>query len=88
MRQSRYAYPATSEKRFTRRPTIACRSKSARIERLRRDRDWLARYQAARERVRAGETNVVFPYGTWKVRIYYGAASEPPPDPAPAFLVA
>lgn len=60
----------------------------ARIERLQRDRDWLQRYVAARERVRTGETNVVFPYGTWKARIYYGAACEPPPDRNPARLSA
>ena len=64
LRQSRYAYPATSEERFTRRPTIACRSKWVRIERLRRDRAWLELYEAAKERVRAGETNVRFPYWT------------------------
>ena len=88
LRQSRYARPTSSEERFTRRPTIACRSKWARIERLQRDRAWLELYEAAKERVRAGEPNVLFPYGTWKVRVYYGAACEPPPDPAPGFLVA
>ena len=86
LRQSRYAYPTTSEERFTRRPTIACRSKWARIERLQRDRAWLQSYDAAMERVLAGEKNVRFPYGTWKVRVYYGAACEPPPEPEPARL--
>ena len=86
LRQSRYAYPATSEERFTRRPTIACRSKWARIERLQRDRAWLELYEAAKERVRAGEKNVFFPYGTWKVRVYYGALCEPPPDRGPTRL--
>ena len=88
LRQSRYAYPATGEKRFTLRPTVACRSKWARIERLRRDRAWLELYDAAMGCVLAGENNVVFPLGTWKMRVYYGHICGPPPEPPPARLTA
>jgi REP-associated tyrosine transposase len=81
LRQSRYAYPVTSEDRFGLRPTVACRSKWARIERLQRNRDWLELYNAAMKRVLAGETNVIFPFGTWKMRVYCGHACGPPPVP-------
>ncbi len=77
--QSRHGYPATSEKRFGLRPTVAARSRWARIEKLLADRDWLARYQAARERLKAGLRSVLFPFGTWKLHVYYHHPCEPPP---------
>jgi putative transposase len=77
--QSRHAYPSTSEQHFGLRPSVACKSKWARIARLQEDADWLERYESARERLRAGDTAVRFPYGTWKLRVYYSVLCDPPP---------
>jgi hypothetical protein len=77
--QPRTAYPSTSEKRFGLRPTLAARSMWARIEKLREDRAWLERYEDAKVRHRAGDRDVVFLYGTWKLRAYYRVVCEDPP---------
>ena len=76
--QPRTSYPATSEMRFGLRPTVAAGSRWARIEKLREDRAWLDRYEAAMARFRAGELSVNFPYGTWKLRMYYRVVCEDP----------
>lgn len=78
--QPRTAYPSSSQKRFGLRPTVAARSTWTRIEKLREDRAWLERYDNAKARYRARETGVVFPYGTWKLRIYYRVLCEDPPS--------
>jgi len=77
--QPRTAYPTTCEKRFGLRPTIAARSHWARIEELLRDRAWLEAYETARARYRAGDRAVIFPYGTWKLRVYYRLRCDDPP---------
>jgi putative transposase len=77
--QSRKAFATSSERRFAPRPTVSTRSRWARIERLQQDRAWLAAYRASRERLCAGDTQVRFPYGTWKLRVYYHAPCEEPP---------
>jgi hypothetical protein len=77
--QSRSAYPTSSEARFTLRPTVACKSKWTRIARLQEDRAWLERYQHALARHRAGDPAVLFPFGTWKLRVYYSLPCGPPP---------
>ena len=51
----------------------------ARIEKLREDRVWLEHYEDAKARVRAGEPSVCFPFGTWKLRVYYRLACQGPP---------
>ena len=61
------------------RPQVAAKSKWVRIERLRRNRLWLEAYEKAMRRFKAGERDVVFPYGTYKMRVYYGVLCEPPP---------
>lgn len=79
LEQSRRAYPSSYEKHFGLRPSVACRSKWARIARLQQNRDWLERYNAALARLRAGERDVCFPYGTWKMRVYFSVTCDPPP---------
>jgi putative transposase len=79
LEQPRTAYPSTAEKRFELRPTVAAGSMWARVEKLREDQVWLERYEDAKARCRAREPGVVFPYGTWKLRGYYGIACEGPP---------
>ena len=82
LRQSRHAYPRSKEKRFGLRPTLAAKCKWARIERLRRNKRWLALYEAALRELRAGNRDVVFPYGTYKLRSYYRIACQPAPPVA------
>lgn len=77
--QSRRAYPTSTEARFTLRPSVACRSKWARIARLQEDALWLERYHEALARHRDGHPAVLFPYGTWKMRVYYALPCGPPP---------
>ena len=77
--QPRTAFPSSSETRFGLRPTVAARSMWARIEKLREDRVWLEHYEDAKARVRAGEPSVCFPFGTWKLRVYYRVACQGPP---------
>ena len=78
-KQSRYSYPSSVARRFGLRPQVAAKSKWARIERLRRNKDWLVRYEQQLKRFREGERDVVFPFGTYKMRVLYGVECEPPP---------
>ena len=80
--QRRHAYPRSKEKRFGIRPTVAAKWKWARIERLRRNKEWLAHYEAALRELRAGNRDVVFPFGTYKLHSYYRIACQPAPPSA------
>ena len=60
-------------------PTVAARSKTKRIGRLILDRAFRREHDEARERLAAGEKDVVFPYGTYKMRVIYGVKVAPPP---------
>ena len=79
LRQSRYKRPATQAPRFGLSPRVACRNKWRRIERLRSHRDWLSAYASAFSRWIAGEREVQFPYGTYKMRVLHRVACEPAP---------
>ncbi len=59
--------PASFEPRRNLRPRVAARSKWARLEALRRNRDFVEDYTAAREAWRAG-ASFVFPAGTYWLR--------------------
>ena len=77
--QSRYDYPSSREPRFGIKPHVAAKSKWARIERLQRNRAWLEAYEDALGLYRAGVRNVVFPHGTYKMRIVHAVRCRPPP---------
>ena len=62
--------PATKEPRRKMSPTIAARSKWARIEALQRKRDFLREYAAALTSFLARVVGVLFPPGTWAMRRY------------------
>ena len=79
LRQSRYAYPSSCEKRFSLRPTVAAKSRWARVERLQRRKDWYQDYLGCFHELRAGNRDVLFPYGTYKLRSHYRIACRPPP---------
>ncbi len=72
------ALPETYEPRFTLTPTVAGRSKWARISALQRNRAWEAEYAAARAAQRRGEP-AVFPYGTYAELRFRNVAVGPPP---------
>ena len=76
--QRRWHAPTTSERRGIS-PRIACKDKRLRIEALQRDRDWYEAYCDARDRFNSGERTVMFPYGTFKMRVLHGVNVHPPP---------
>ena len=79
LRQSRHAAATSPEKRFGVSPTIACKDKQRRIERLRQNQQWRDRYANVLRRWRAGERDVVFPYGTYRMRVVHRVSCAPPP---------
>jgi len=79
MAQSRHARPGRREPRFEMSPRVACRNKWRRIERLRRDRKWRAAYAQALQHWRNGEREVLFPHGTYQMRVLHGVTCVGPP---------
>ena len=80
LEQSRYARPDTKAPRFKISPRVACKSKWQRIERLGRNRTWGTSYARALVGWRNGDREVVFPPGTYKMRILHGARCAPRPS--------
>ncbi len=70
--QSPFARPAPGEPRFALRPRIASRDKWARIGGLLRIRAFEQEYRECRASWRAGIRTVVFPAGTYLMRIMHG----------------
>lgn len=70
--------PKTVEPRRKLRPCIACLDKTRRVRELGRLLAFRAERQAALLRYVAGETEVIFPYGTYRVRGVFLA--KPPPS--------
>ena len=64
--------PFTKETRRKLNPNIACKSKWHRIEALRRLKTFISEYKAALIEWRRGNRNVVFPEGTYALRIQAG----------------
>ena len=71
---------ASSFERFgSRTPTFAAAGNSTvATEMVRRLRAFRAAYRDAWNAWKAGVRAVVFPYGTWKMRVYHGAICKPP----------
>jgi putative transposase len=67
LRQPWFARPASLEPRRNLRPTVAARSRWARVEALLRNQDFVENYFAAREAWRSGDS-VTFPAGTYWLR--------------------
>lgn len=79
LRQSRHARPNSREPRFQMSPRVACRDKWRRIERLALDKAWALAYSIARKAWCGGERGVIFPNGTYKMRMVHGCACLPAP---------
>ena len=80
LRQSRKAFPSTRAPRFGMSPRVGALDKWRRIEAIQRNRRWQRDYDAALKEWRAGNRDVVFPYGTHKMRLVHGVRCAPPPD--------
>ncbi len=71
------ARPAPGEPRRGLNPRVASRDKWKRIETLGRLVEFLRAYRSAWRARRAGERNVVFPHGTYLLRVLHGVACAP-----------
>jgi len=72
LEQSRHACPENREPRFRLSPRLACRNKWRRIERLQANKRWLGGYRRALAAWSAGDREVVFPAGTYQMRVRHG----------------
>ncbi len=69
--QKPWARPALGEPRFKLNPRVAAMDKWKRIEALSRLTDFLREYRAAWLAMRAGATGVLFPLGTYHLRVMH-----------------
>ncbi|WP_242391989.1 hypothetical protein [Anaeromyxobacter oryzisoli] len=67
------AHPPSGEPRRGLNPRVACRNGWKRIEALQRLAEFVAAYKEALESWRAGVRDVLFPPGTWLMRVQYAA---------------
>jgi REP element-mobilizing transposase RayT len=70
--QNPFACPSTGEPRFQLEPRIAARDKWKRIEAISRLRSFLIEYRDAWTKRKAGAAHVLFPVGTYLLRILHG----------------
>ncbi len=79
LRESHFATPKTRLRPGTLSPSVAAKSKTLRIRALQRIIDFRNDYRVAWLRRRDGMLNVIFPVGTYALRIYGGVACAQPP---------
>jgi putative transposase len=70
--------PHTKAPRRELNPRVAGKSKALRIRAIERMREFVSSYQAARGQWRNGDRNIVFPWGTYYLRVYAGVLCGPP----------
>lgn len=75
-RHTRASAPRRARERTRR---FACATPERERQRERSHRAWRARYDERFARWRAGERDVVFPHGTYKMRVVHSARCAPPP---------
>lgn len=78
-RQSAFSQPRTIAERRGLNPRVASKNKWLRIEALLRNERFHQRYREAWERYQAGDSGVLFPYGTYKLHRMGHVRVEPPP---------
>ena len=71
--QNPFSRPAQGEPRFRLKPRIAARDKWKRVEGLLRLKSFVAEYRAAVAAWRTGYRDVLFPVGTYLLRVLHGA---------------
>ena len=79
MAQPWYGFPGRPEDLFGTEPSVSGRSKWARIAALQRRAEFEAAYARARAQFLAGIRDVVWPAGTWLMRVCYGLPCETSP---------
>jgi putative transposase len=79
LQQSWRDQPSTREPRRQLDPRVACGNVWRRVETLARNKAFVSAYRAIRELWRAGE-EVLFPFGTYWLRRFAGAACDDDPD--------
>ena len=72
--------PRTHEPRRGLNPRVAGKDTAVRVEGIRAWTGFLAEYRASWRRWRDGDHGVVFPYGTWPMRVRHDAAFRPAPS--------
>ena len=79
LRQSPFSCPKTCVDRRALRPRVASKNKWRRIELILRNKRFHQRYRDAYKRHRAGERDVLFPHGSYKLQVQGLVRCEPPP---------
>jgi REP element-mobilizing transposase RayT len=77
MQQNPKGNPVSREKRFGINPKIAAKNKWLRLEAIQRHKEFLYEYREALKRWREGDRDVIFPLGTYSLRIHAGVKCEP-----------
>lgn len=72
------ARPVTGESRRGLRPKVAGRDKKKRIEALKRLKDFMSAYREAWKAMHAGVRDVLFPHGTYWLRVAFGVRCAAP----------
>jgi hypothetical protein len=80
--QSPFGKPKSSEPRRNLRPRFASKSAERRIEAIRQRNSFLERYHTALAKLREGVRNVLFPVGTYLLRVRGLVQCEPLPAPS------
>jgi putative transposase len=78
-RQNPYDHPWTEELRRGLNPQIACKRKWPRIAAIKSLQAFRKEYREALEKYRASDHEVVFPAGTYWMRVHLGVECHPPP---------
>ena len=74
LKQSHKSRPASTEPRRVLNPRIAAKDKWKRIEALGRLVEFIQSYRRALSVFRGGDHSVVFPHGTYLMRVRFGVA--------------
>ncbi len=82
-RQSPFSCPQTCAERFRIKPNVAAKNKWERIAALQQNTEFQIAYRDAYVQWRNGDHDVVFPYGTYKMRVFHGAKCRGPDHPLP-----
>ena len=77
--QSPFATPKTAEKKKEINPRLICKDKWNRIMILSFLKVFFEKYKEAIKKFKEGDKNVVFPYGTYKMRVFFGFKCEENP---------
>jgi hypothetical protein len=75
--QSPFHMPSSKETRRGLSPRIATRDKWKRIESIARDKEFHEAYQDARRQWTNGNRNVIFPAGTYRMRVVHAVLCAP-----------